>query len=431
MTLLSRSPDERGTRLVGRASRWIWQLYDRPTGGFSLSPESPVGLLGTSCAVLGLETLGTLSSLDGSTRTRLIKFVKSHQKSAGWFEDPRLTISRGMTLDDAYLRGHATFLAAMALDALGETPTFGLEFLDRWRSDDAVYAWMERLDWTNPWRESNWVEWVGYWLLADAGLTAANVPVPPSRWPAGFGGLMAWLENHQDPPTGMWGNPPFGGPMRTLHLLAGAYHHYVFFYATGRPLRFTDRIIDHALSLQQPDGLFSPQRAGGGPCEDLDAVDILANMYRLTSYRQRDVQRALARALQGLLANQRADGAFVYSREPSWGLRSRARSALSELRVAPHLSASVRALRALGETAPGVRMSYAGSPGLPFRIAGGDMFSQWFRPLAIAIAATALGRHRTPVWWPFSFRRQITQGWVPNHRGSGEPGHLLCEGARG
>ena len=58
-------------------------------------------------------------------------------------------------------------------------------------------------------------------------------------------------------------------------------------------------------------------------------------------------------------------------------------------------------------------MRYAGSPGLRFFKAGGDMYSHWFRPLALAIAAQVLPADLRPAQWDFGFRNQITQGWWP------------------
>lgn len=302
----------------------------------------------------------------------------------------------------------------MALDALGERPTAPLEFLERWRDDDAVYTWIDKLDWTNPWRESNWVEWIGYWLLAAAGVTAADVPLSPASWPDGFGGLVTWLKDHQDPSTGMWGAPALPEPQRRLHLVAAAYHHYVFYYATGSPVPSIDAIVDLTLDLQQPDGLFLPGMTGGGPCEDLDALDILANMHRLADYRRRDIEAALARALAALLRNQRPDGAFRNRHDPAV---DRGRAAWLHAAVGPAtlgVRARLGALkRALRSDCRGEQLGYAGCQTLPFHRAGGDMFSQWFRPLALAVSASVLGPDRSPIWWPFVFRRQITQGWWP------------------
>jgi len=398
-----------------KASEWIKRQYTATQGGFRFSPRSPVCLVGSCCAVLAWEILGKLPNRSHYEIEAWASYIQSFQRDDGWFEDPYLEPVEGSPLDSAWLRGHATFLAVMALDALGQQPDRPLEFLDKWRDDDYLYNWIDQLDWTNPWTESNRVEWIGYWLLADIGLTVDHVPLKKEQYPPGFGGLMQWLEDHQDPTTGFWGNPPFGGLVRTFHQMAAAYHHYVFYYATGCAIPYKDRIVDHTLALQRPDSLFAPQRMGGGPCEDLDAVDILANMHRLTEYRRNEIELALARALKALLQNQRSAGAFVYGLDGGW--LSRLPSLLKTFfrpwyppRPRTRLWALRRYVQATGA---GAQQYYLGCPRLPFRAKGGDMFSQWFRPLAIAIAASVLGRNHSPVWWKFGFRRQITQGWWP------------------
>lgn len=395
--------------LVHKARAWVKSQYRPAQDGFQLSPGAPVCLIGTSCAALASEVLDDLSSWSANAIGKWSDYIRSFQREDGWFQDPHLKPSPGNSLDSDYLRGHATFLALMALDALGQRPRRSLEFLGTWRNDSRLYDWFEQRDWTNPWRESNWVEWIGYWLLVDAGLKADDVPLPRSKWPPGFGGLLAWLEDHQDPTTGFWGDPPYHGLSRTLHMMAAAYHHYVFYYATGREIRYRDRIIDHTLLLQQPDGLFVPGRVGGGPCEDLDAVDILANMHSLTDYRRSDIESALSRAIDALVANQCHSGAFVYSAETN-------KTNLRSILKASYSRGPRTGLQVLRRylNASGVQRFYAGCPNLPFRAGEGDMFSHWFRALAIAIIADLLGPDRSPVWWCFSFRRQITQGWFPS-----------------
>ena len=226
---------------------------------------------------------------------------------------------------------------------------------------------------------------------------------------------MQWLEDHQDPTTGFWGDPPYQGLSRILQQMTAAYHHYVFYYATGFSIRYKDRIVDNTLLLQQADGLFTPGRVGGGPCEDLDAIDILANMHRLTDYRRGDIESSLKRALTALLSNQRSDGAFVQVCDGhTLSLLSQLMRTLLRPWYRPAPRTRLRALRQYIKTArSGALRYYAACPDLPFRSKGGDMFSQWFRPLAIAIATSVLGPNISPVWWRFKFRRQITQGWWP------------------
>jgi len=389
-----------------KAIQWSRKQRDPDMGGFRFSPKAPVCLVGSCCAALACETLGSLSSWSPQEIEKWQRYIQGFQKDDGWFEDPYLKATAGSSHDSTYLRGHATFLAVMALDALGQRPHWDLEFLDTWCDDTRLYDWIDQRDWTKPWRESNWAQWIGYWLLAESKLTVDDVPLQKEQFPPGFAGLMQWLEDHQDAETGFWGDPPFEGPKRILHQMAAAYHHYVFYYATGQPLRFKDRIVDHTLDLQQPDGLFAPGRIGGGPCEDLDAIDILANMHRLSDYRREEIEQTLRRALGALLSNQRADGAFVYASDGnSLTLLPPLLWTLFRPWYPPRPRSRLRALR---QYVSGSRQCYAGCPELPFQTKAGDMFSQWFRPLAMAIAASILGQDRSPVWWNFGFRRQIT-----------------------
>ena len=404
---------ERGRALVRGGAAWIDRQGQAARGAFRFSPESAPSLIGTSCAVLAAELFGVLDGWSETRKRDIAKGLLSHRGPDGWFVDPMLRPNSNATLNGRYLAGHATFLASMALDALRDEDATRFDFIDDgWRDDDALYAWLDQLDWTQPWRESNWVEWIGYSLLADAGVSVADVPLARTAWPAGFAGLMAWLVDHQDRATGMWGAPALPEPFRTLHQMAAAYHHYVFYYGTGTTIPLMDVIVDRTLALQQPDGLFLPAVRGGGPCEDLDAIDILANMHRLADYRRADIEQALRRALTALLRNQRQDGGFV-NRSP---LRTR-RELLGEaftLNVKPGLRRRLGAIkRTIHQDGQGDRTAYAGCQSMPFYWGGGDMFSQWFRPLSVALAASVLGEDEAPVWWDFGFRDRITQSWWP------------------
>jgi hypothetical protein len=402
-------------KMLSKAVKWLMAQYDKDMGGFRFSPRTGTCLIGSCCAALVGEILNVLPRFRPYEVEVWADYIMKFQRDDGWFEDPFLVADEEGELNQDYLRGHATFLAVMALDALGFRPPRRLEFLEAFRDDTTMYYWIDSLDWRNPWRESNWVEWIGYWLLAEAELSVQDVPLQEESYPDGFEGLMRWLQDHQDPTTGFWGTPPYKGHQKTFHQMAAAYHHYLFFYATDSPIRYQDRIVDHTLSLQQPDGLFALRKRGGGPCEDLDAIDILANMHRLTDYRRGDIESALLKAVQALLMNQRADGAFVNCFDGGWrGLLRLAFEAIFPPWCLDGLQKRVGTLyRKTLDRIHGGERYYAGCPKVPFGVDGGDMFSMWFRPLAIAIAAKVLGPNRSPVWWDFGFRRQITQGWWP------------------
>ncbi len=51
---------------------------------------------------------------------------------------------------------------------------------------------------------------------------------------------------------------------------------------------------------------------GGGTCEDTDGIDILVNMYKMTTYRHNDITIALKKAAISILRKMTNEGGFVY-----------------------------------------------------------------------------------------------------------------------
>jgi hypothetical protein len=93
--------------------------------------------------------------------------------------------------------------------------------------------------------------------------------------------------------------------------MCGGYHQLLLYYHENEDIHHKERLIDTVLSLQHPDGGFQP-RGGGGACEDVDAVDILVNMYKRTLYRRTDTRIALRKAMRSILSCRVDDGGFVY-----------------------------------------------------------------------------------------------------------------------
>jgi len=93
-----------------------------------------------------------------------------------------------------------------------------------------------------------------------------------------------------------------------------------------RPIQCINQLIDTTLALQQSDGLFG-SGLGGGACEDLDAIGVLAVAARYSRYRAEEVKRAAIRAFWALWNAQNEDGGFGYAirsddqvyRFSSWG----------------------------------------------------------------------------------------------------------------
>ena len=86
----------------------------------------------------------------------------------------------------------------------------------------------------------------------------------------------------------------------------------LFFEFVHRPVCSVSKIVDAALSLQQEDGLFGPG-SGGGACEDLAAIDLLATFTKQFNYRTSDIKKCLVRSFWSIWNLQNADGVFAHA----------------------------------------------------------------------------------------------------------------------
>jgi glycosyltransferase involved in cell wall biosynthesis len=206
--------------------------------------------------------------------------------------------------DFSYLSHQMTYFALQALDALGMKALHPLRFMEQFGSEYAIETWLEKLDWSNAWLQSNRVMFVLTFLIYQA--ETGSVRSSPGL----FHRVLDWLDQDQDPETGLWGTS-HGASL--LNSVAATYHFIPFYEYVHRPVLYTKRIIDSALTLQQADGLFGAE-PGGGACEDLDAMYLLAALTRRASYRAEEIKRALIRSHWAVWNLQNEDGGFCYAR---------------------------------------------------------------------------------------------------------------------
>ncbi|MGC8960617.1 MAG: hypothetical protein ACP5OO_12725 [Chloroflexia bacterium] len=392
-------PDLHGVSAeVFRESVLAWVACRRQSGtespAYALSAIAPQPTLMSLCfAVLTAELFGALP--EAAERVRTVQVLTSAQDAeSGLFVDPCLTVddleptSPGID----YLLHQTTYFALNALDALSARPSYSLRFADPYLQPAFLEGWLRKLDWSNPWKECNRAMFIAtalytrycWWNDPDA-LAALH-------------GLLDWLDQHQDPDTGLWGTRE-GASL--LHAMAGAYHLLPFYFALRRPIYLCEKILASTLSLQRPDGLFHPQ-GGGDACLDVDAVGILAWCSLTTPNRAAQVQMALGRAFQGILANWSEEGGFCRARLRSWPAKSWRR------RIAEMFGLD-RILRKPYRRHPQV-MYYEGWRKMPFDIRQPDLWSTWFRSYGLAVVSTRLpGTFLDGV--PWRFRRLPGLGW--------------------
>mgnify|MGYP005845078927 FL=1 len=292
------------TMIFDRVCEWTLSLVGERGVRFTVGGEESI--ISTSCAVLILEGIDRLQDVPSSLRDRWIAYLQSCQRPCdGLFVDPlleRFPIESAVH-DLAYVLDQTTYFALQALDALGSAPIYPIAVQTRWSTPQAFVAWMESLDWSNAWLESNRV------MFALAFLVHAVEQYNQQAMVNVYHAALDWLDAQQDPETGVWGTDQ-GASL--LNGMAAAYHFLPFYEYVFRPIRYLNQMIDTTLALQQSDGLFGAQ-PGGGACEDLDAIGVLGVAARYSRHRSEEVKRAAIRAFWSLWNAQNEDGGFGYA----------------------------------------------------------------------------------------------------------------------
>lgn len=361
-----------------RAAAWLESVAT--TSGFLFTPGGLETVTSSAMGVLLAEGLG----LNLPNRRAILNTVLSAQDPAtGLFLEPLAAAipQAGGHHDLDYLHGMTTYFALHALDALGEKPQYPLSFLKNFSEKDQVFQWLRELDWSNPWRESNRVMHLLSALLFA--LQWERSPFAAAR----YHDVLDWLDEHQDPSTGLWGTER-GASL--LNAVAGAYHFVPYYRYARRPVRAWSKIVESCLELQNEDGLFAPA-PGGGACEDLDVIDLLCNAVRATGTLTPEIRQALTRAFWAIWNMQLPDGSFPYSHVPGDAV-----------------------------------YRFSSWPAMEAPVGGGDMWANWFRLSALHTIRSLLGADLPPLG-SWTFRRLPALGFhlqdtaipgdaVPEHR---------------
>lgn len=284
--------------------RYLAGCYDPGTGGWTSTPAGAVTLYGTCYALMSRRWLGERSPLTPLTRD----FILGGQDAAtGYFIGPELrswSPPAGSTHDREHLMLHLTCSAVLpVLNEHGLEPGAPLHCARAFLGPDFLLAWLERRDLRAAWLEGNNILFAGQLILymRDHG--------EPERGAQALRIWFEWLDRSIDPATGLWGSDR---GCSTFEAMCGGYHQLLLYYYEKYPIRYPQALVDTTLALQHSDGGFALE-LGGGACEEVDAVDILVNLYKLHDYRRPDIRRSLRRCLRLLLSLQNPDGGFPYS----------------------------------------------------------------------------------------------------------------------
>ena len=327
-------------------------------------------LPGTYNGIMGLDLLGGLGDLSGSSRQALVAWMLSHRRADGVFRIPGMRDDQVFKKPDLvetwnYIDFHVSNYTLGAIEALCPERVPQLSFAEKYLDPVLLKAWLAERDLRDPWLEGNNIVNLGSFLL----LMSRHDPQRRAAVEQALNVLFAWHDRLQEPSTGFWGVGQLSDPLRLLHAMAGSMHNYHLWYACQRKLPFQERALDYCLS-QSP--------AVVSACIDVDLVDVLVHAHRLIDHRRRDIEQWLRDLLPRLLAFQSQDGGFA------------------DVRGGPGVPARRQ---------DGWVKGYEEAQGLS------NTFSTWFRWIAVAMICDCLW----PRWQPFAggwkFRQMVGIGY--------------------
>lgn len=396
-------------KLCNDSLKWVESLRIKygPYGRYEFCSNGHETLMSSCFALFIRELLGDLQNISEKQKQEWIDYFKcSQDQSTGLFYDSAYNRDdlKGKH-DEEYFLYQNTMFCLSALNALNSKPNYPLFFLDQYKNNEYLLKWLENLNWSNPWLISNNVMYIMYFLVFDLETNNNKGNI------AYIGTIFHYLDSIQDPQTGYWGTNQ-GSSL--FNGMAGAFHFYFFYMYCNRFIQYVDKIIDSTLALQHHDGLFSPA-GGGGHCEDLDAIDILVKFSQLSDYRNNDVTSSLNKALYALLENQNSDGGFCYAKLYRYSLLDWKISVTHLCREKNiRLKDKIWLLfvqigkQVLLPFIKNYQWRYSSWRLMSCQINESDMWSTWFRLLAIALIDSRIKNDKQIDW---KFRKQAVLGW--------------------
>ena len=282
---------------------FIYSCSAEEKGEFKYSIDGPITLYSSCYALMTLHYLCELPDKDYLNDWGDY-FLLWQDQNTGFFLGPELKVplSENAKHDFDHLAMHLTTTVLPCLDILKVKPKYPLFFAHKFLDEHTLTRWLHDRDWTDAWLEGNnllFVLQLLIYLRDREGFSSASDRVEQ---------FFEWLDTQVDPTTGLWGTNSY---CSNFVAMCGGYHQLLAYYYEGREITAPEHLVDVVLALQHADGGFHPG-GGGGACEDIDAIDILVNLYKRYDYRRPKIRVALRKAVKSILRKQVEDGGFVY-----------------------------------------------------------------------------------------------------------------------
>ena len=275
-------------------------------GGFYLQKHfNQTTLMSSAFSIITLELVDSLNKIEIAKEQNY--FLKYQDEKTGFFVDPNLNLDykRIEDIELNYIHYQTTAFSLSALDALGMKTKYNFTFLNAFRGKEKILKFFEKIDWRNPWHESNKIMFLLQFFSYEYIVIKEKDSLDHIHT------ILDCLDSAQDSKTGLWGTQFKASSFASM---AAAYHFLIFYKYFNRKIKFSEKISSSVFQLQMRDGLFHPF-GGGGACEDLDAIDVI---YKTNSGINTKSEESLKRAYRALLQNYDKNRGFCWAKRPTF-----------------------------------------------------------------------------------------------------------------
>jgi hypothetical protein len=324
---------------------------------YSASARKPV-LYNTIAALLFRHLYGMQSDRDMEE----VDFLLEFQDINGLFTDPAIDCPEAET-EDWWGWKHLTMLALM-VSVLYDRPVHKeLKWISEY-NDDRLRSHINSMDWgaRAAWTSSA-VQNIG------VSLQYARDYQTSTRAGRMLESLFDCIDARQDPQTGLFGDS-FRTPQQLSSGVQAGYHIWLLYFYDKRKIKHDNAIVDSILRTQNVLGGFGV-KWNSSACEDIDSIDPLLRLAKLSGQRSDDVQRSLRLALSAILHDLNYDG--------GWGFRS-------------HQA-----------------FQYGFSSEMSSKPGQSNVFFTWFRTLALAYCLAGLDPENVPPGFAYKWNWR----WAP------------------
>jgi len=269
-----------------------------------------------SCyAVMIYSLLGKLNNIGTEEKNNWITYLDSFQKKEdGLFYD--MTIYNDLyDTEDWWGAKHLAAHLISAYTSLNVKPKYQFEFLKPFYSKEHLLHLLENENWDGFSLHCNHLDNkiinIGILLQYQRDFFNDNKAATAVKF------LLDYLESKINPATGLWGNFNRYDPDELSRAVQFGYHIYLLFFYDKRKIIYKEQLINNILSTQNIFGGFGGL-LNSSACEDIDSIDLLVRLSKLTDYRNDDIKKSLCHALHWVLSNFNDDGGAVFRRNESF-----------------------------------------------------------------------------------------------------------------